>query len=121
MMLALSNIRADSTQNDSKSKADTEDDVYEPGGDVKPPKLIHYVEPNFSSSSNEAFVEGVVKISAVITKDGDPTKLKVTSGLNTEEDKTAIEAVKQWRFAPGTKKGGPVNVRVTVEVMFHLL
>ena len=36
--------------------------VYTPGGDVKAPKVVHYVEPQFSSSSKEAFVEGVVKL-----------------------------------------------------------
>jgi TonB family protein len=100
---------------------EADDKVYEPGGDVKPPKLVHYVEPAFSPSSKEAFVEGTVKISTVVTRDGHATNLKVTSGLNTEEDRTATDAVKQWKFQPGTKAGQPVNVHVTVEVTFHLL
>ncbi len=95
--------------------------VYEPGGDVTPPKLVHYVEPDFSPNSKEAFVEGTVKISTVVTTDGVATDLHVTSGLNTEEDHTAVEAVKQWKFEPGTKGGQAVNVRVAVEVTFHLL
>jgi TonB family protein len=105
---------------DSKDKS-SEEPTYTPGGDVKPPKLIHYVEPEFSSSSKEAFVEGVVKISIVVTADGLPTELHIVSGLNTEEDNTAMVAVKQWRFQPGTKNGRPVRVRVTVEINFHLL
>lgn len=95
--------------------------IYEPGGDVKPPKLVHYVEPAFSPSSKEAFVEGTVKISTVITRDGEATELHVTRGLNAEEDRTAMEAVRQWKFQPGTKAGQPVKVRVKVEVTFHLL
>jgi TonB family protein len=100
---------------------DPKEKVYEPGGDVKGPKLVHYVEPAFSPSSKEAFVEGTVKISTVVTREGVATNLHVTSGLNSEEDKTAMEAVKQWKFQPGTKSGQAVNVRVTVEVTFHLL
>ena len=95
--------------------------VYEPGGDVKPPKLVHYVEPKFSPSSKEAFVEGTVKISTIVTRDGLATDLRVISGLNSEEDRNAVEAVKEWRFQPGTKRGEPVKVKVTVEVNFHLL
>lgn len=95
--------------------------VYEPGGDVKRPKLVHYVEPEFSPKSKEAFVEGTVKISAVVTSDGVPTDYRVVTGLNAEEDRTALEALKQWKFEPGTKSGRPVNVRVTVEIDFHLL
>lgn len=88
---------------------------------MKPPKLTHYVEPDFSPSSKEAFVEGTVKISTVVTTEGLPSMLKIVKGLNTDEDKTAVEAVKQWRFQPGTKAGQPVRVKVTVEVDFHLL
>ncbi len=95
--------------------------MYEPGGDVKPPKLLHYVEPAFSPKSKEAYVEGTVKISTVVTVEGIATKLQVVSGLNAEEDRTAVEALKQWKFQPGTKNGQSVNVKVTVEVSFHLL
>jgi TonB family protein len=110
------------SKDDKKSKKTApEEKIYEPGGDVKPPKLAHYVEPEFSSSSKEAFVDGTVKISVVVSDQGLPRDLHIVTGLNSEEDKTAIEAVKQWRFKPGTKAGEPVNVKVTVEVQFHLL
>ena len=95
--------------------------VYEPGGDVRAPKLVHYVEPEFSSSSKEAFVNGTVKISTIVSGEGLPTDLHVEAGLNADEDKTAVEAVKQWRFKPGTKAGEPVRVKVMVEVNFHLM
>jgi TonB family protein len=95
--------------------------VYEPGGDVKPPKLVHYVEPDFSASSKEAYVEGVVRIAAVVKRDGKPAELRILKGLSAEEDRLAATAVTQWRFEPGTKQGRPVNVKVTVEVEFHLL
>jgi TonB family protein len=96
-------------------------EIYEPGGAVKAPKLVHYVEPAFSSQSKEAFIEGIVKISTVITAEGQPSDPHIVSGLNAEEDRTAVEALKQWRFQPGTKDGKPVNVKVTIEVAFHLL
>ena len=95
--------------------------VYTPGGDVKAPKLTHYVEPEFSPSSKEAYVEGVVKISTIVTVEGTPTELIVVRGLNAEEDKTALKAAEQWRFDPGTKNGKPVYVKVTLEIEFHLL
>lgn len=117
---AFSAVQAGAHDRDTKSTS-TEEAVYEPGGEVKPPKLVHYVEPAFSPKSKEAYVEGVVKISTVVTASGEPTKLQVLKGLNAEEDRTAMEAVQQWRFEPGTRNGHPVNVRVTVEIDFHLL
>ncbi len=97
------------------------EEVYEPGGAVTAPKLTHYVEPEFSPRSKEAYVEGIVKISTVVDTDGLATASRVTSGLNAEEDRTALEALQKWKFKPGTKNGQPVKVRVTVEVEFHLL
>jgi TonB family protein len=97
------------------------DPVYEPGGDVKPPKLVHYVEPEFSPSSKEAYVEGTVKLSTVVTREGNPSASKVIAGLSAEEDRTAAEALGKWKFEPGTKAGKPVCVHITVEIDFHLL
>lgn len=111
----------DQKDKDQKDKDKDKDKVYEPGGDVKPPKLIHYVEPAFSPKSKEAFVEGTIRISTVVTTEGKATDPHVVSGLNAEEDNNAVEALMQWKFQPGTKSGEPVNVRVTVEVLFHLL
>jgi len=95
--------------------------VYEPGSHVSRPKLLHYVEPLFSTKPDEAFVEGTVTISVVVNAQGQPTDLQVIKGLNAGQDHSAIEAVKQWRFQPGTKGGKPVSVRVNVQVAFHLL
>lgn len=118
---AASFTHAAGVDDSQQKKPDTANVVYKPGANVKAPKLIHYVEPEFSDSSNEAFVDGVVKISTVVTPDGIPTDLHVLSGLNSKEDDTAVDAVKQWRFQPGTKDGEAVKVQVTVEVSFHLL
>jgi TonB family protein len=124
LWLFLSVYGAAASSDDPPSRSEknsAETDVYEPGKDVKAPKLVHYVEPKFSAQSKEAFVEGTVKISTVITTDGQASEYKVVSGLNAEQDRTAIEVLRQWRFQPGTKNGKPVKVRVMVEVEFHLL
>ena len=36
-------------------------------------------------------------------------------------DEKSIEAVKRWRFKPGTKDGMPVTVAATIEVNWRLL
>lgn len=103
-----------------KGKSDDEK-VYEIGGDVKPPKLVHVVEPSFDSHSESAFVAGVVKIQIVVKKSGVPGDPKVLSGISQRQDQKAVEAVRQWRFRPAMKGEAPVSVRVTVEVDFQLL
>ena len=103
------------------SPAQSQETIYEPGGDVKAPKLVHYVQPEFSGSSKEAYVEGTVTLSTVVTTAGRTANEKVVRGLTAEEDRTAIEALRKWEFEPGTKGGKPVSVRITVEIDFHLL
>jgi TonB family protein len=110
-----------SSNSGSAKKQQAADTVYEPGNGVKPPKLVHYVEPEFSPSSEEAFVNGLVRLSTVVTAEGLPTAVRVVTGLTKSENESAISAVQQWRFEPGTKDGEAVNVRITVEVDFHLL
>lgn len=118
-------VRASDCQSaDEKSKndsADATDPVYELGAGITRPKLIHYVEPSFSTKGKEAFVEGTVAVSIVVNTRGVPDALQIVKGLNAEEDRSALEALKQWRFEPGTKDKKPVKVRLRVEVSFHLL
>ena len=110
--------KADASKTGGKKQGDQ---IYDIGGDVKPPKLVHVVEPEFSAHSDQAFVSGVVKIQMIVTSEGTPKEPKVLSGLGETQDKKAVEAVEQWRFKPATKDDKPVSVRVTVEVNFHLL
>jgi TonB family protein len=35
-------------------------------------------------------------------------------------DQNAIDALKKWRFRPGTKYGTPVDVTINVEVRFNI-
>ena len=100
---------------------DNSETIYDIGGDVQPPKLIHVVEPAFDPKSEEAFTSGVVRIQIVVTLEGGVRDPKVIAGLNDRQDKKAVEAVTQWRFKPALRQGEPVNVRATVEVNFHLL
>jgi TonB family protein len=121
LLVSAGPCRADDDKQKEQAKESAPQEVYEPGPTVKSPKLVHYVEPEFSANSKEAFVEGVVKVSTVVTTEGTVSTCQIIRGLNAEEDKTALKAVKLWRFQPGTKDGKPVNVRVTVEIEFHLM
>jgi protein TonB len=113
---------ADKDNNGSTSQSKTsEEKIYDIGGDVLPPKLIHVVEPQFNPKSEEAYVSGTIKIQIIITKDGGVKDPKVLAGKNERQDKAATDAVLQWRFKPALREGEPVSVRATVEVNFHLL
>ena len=52
--------------------------------------------------------------------DGSVGDVKVLQGLGGGLDERAIQAVRQWRFAPARRRGAAVDVVVEVSVEFKL-
>ena len=67
-------------------------------------------------------IEGSVRLSAVVLADGKVGEVKVTRSLDSVHglDESAVKAMKQWEFKPGTKDGKPVAVRVSIDMTFTL-
>ncbi len=54
-------------------------------------------------------IQGLVVLDAVVGIDGKVTDLRVVLGLDESLDHEARQAVKKWRFKPGTLDGTPVR------------
>ncbi|MAM85197.1 MAG: hypothetical protein CL472_11100 [Acidobacteria bacterium] len=69
-----------------------------------------------------AKVQGSVWIEAVVMPDGSVGEVRITKSLDRVFglDQEALRAVRQWRFAPGTRFGQPVPVLVVIELTFTL-
>jgi serine/threonine-protein kinase len=89
------------------------------GGTVQGAKLISQPQPVYPQLAKQARVQGVVELSAVISRDGTITELKVVSGHPLLVD-AAVAAVKQWTYQPTMLNGEPVEVLTTIEVNFTL-
>lgn len=94
--------------------------AYHVGGGVMAPKIVYRVEPEFSEEARKNKWQGVVILRVIIGTDGRPHEVSVQRSLGMGLDEKAIEAVRQWRFEPGTKNGQPVPVEVSMEVSFRL-
>jgi TonB family protein len=90
------------------------------GGGVTSPVVVARVEPEYSEEARKARFEGSVLLAAVVRKDGKIDVVNILRSLGFGLDQNAIEALKKWRFRPGTKNGVPVDVRLNVEVSFHI-
>jgi TonB family protein len=96
------------------------DQIVKIGPGVTPPRTFYTPDPEYTKAAQQDKVQGVVVLSCVISATGTPLGVSVTRSLRPDLDQKAIEAVRQWRFRPGTKEGKSVAVRASVEVMFHL-
>jgi protein TonB len=90
------------------------------GGDVKAPTIINKPEPKYTEPARRAHITGVVVVEAIIGRDGTVEDVKVLKGLPMGLSEEAVQAVKQWRFKPGTLNGEPVDVIFSLTVNFKM-
>lgn len=84
------------------------------------PMVVYRIEPTYSEEARRARYQGSVILSAIVRRDGSIQILRVVRGLGLGLDENAIEALKQWKFRPGTRSGVPVDVALNIEVNFAL-
>ena len=90
--------------------------VFRPGNGVTLPRLIREVKPQYTSDAMRAKVQGMVLLECVVRPDGSVGDVQVIRSLDPVFglDQEAVNAARQWRFAPGTRMGEPVAVLVTI-------
>ncbi len=92
------------------------------GGNIRAPRKAHDVFPVYPPAMRAAGREGVVPVEAVIGVDGLVHSSRVLSSqVHPDFAMAALDAVRQWRFAPTLLNGDPVEVRITVSVEFSLM
>ena len=84
------------------------------------PRAIYSPEPDYSEEARKAKFQGIVILQVVVDSDGRSREIRVARSAGMGLDEKAIEAVRQWRFEPGTKDRHAVAVVVNVEVNFRL-
>jgi TonB family protein len=95
--------------------------VFRAGGGVTAPSLLHKIEPEYSEEARKAKYQGTVLLYIEVDASGHAQNMRVIHSLGLGLDEKAMEAVRKWRFRPGTKDGKPVTVSAQVEVNFRLL
>jgi TonB family protein len=81
---------------------------------------LREVRANYTDDARRRAIEGDVALEIVIKRDGSVGQVRVLQSLGGGLEQKAIEAVRQWRFAPATRHGAPVDVVVEVSVGFKL-
>jgi len=94
------------------------------------PKKIHVKEgvmtpvdkvtPVYPVGAKTDKITGAVVLAATIGKDGTVEHLKITKSLRPDCDRSAIDAVRQWRYKPFLLNGNPIEVETTITVSYTL-
>jgi protein TonB len=98
---------------------DVETPAIQAFGEVKPPKLVRRVEPDYPEMARLARVQGVVVLEATTDVCGRVTAVRVLRSIPLL-DEAAVAAVRQWIYEPLVINGRPRPVTFSVTVRFVL-
>ena len=92
-----------------------ENGVYRVGGPIAPPSRLDVAK--YPPEAAAAGIQGNVQAEIVINESGDVTDAKVVRSIPML-DEAALQAVRNWHFAPTMVNGQSVPVRMVVTVTF---
>ena len=86
------------------------------------PRPISQPKPAYTSDAMRARIEGEVWLECVVHANGTVGECSITRSLDARYglDEEAIKAARNWRFAPGTRRGEPVPVLVGIAMEFSI-
>lgn len=88
-------------------------------GNVQQVKLVRQIEPVYPPLAKAARIQGTVRFTVIVGKDGAVQQLQLISGHPLLVP-AAQEAVKQWVYQPTLLNGEPVEVLTQIDVSFTL-
>src|SRR5262249_17734443 len=89
------------------------------GGNVQQAMLLEQPRPLYPPLAKQARMQGVVRVEAILARDGTVSNLTVMSGHPLLVE-SAIEAVKRWVYKQTLLNGEPVEVVTVIDVNFTL-
>jgi TonB family protein len=88
-------------------------------GIVKQGHVIRRVIPVYPTLARNPLVEGTVRLNVTVGEDGTVRGVALLGGPSLLVD-AAENAVRQWRYAPATVDGRPIEFQQEVDLSFHL-
>ena len=89
------------------------------GGRIALPQRLVHAQPVYPAIAKAGHVQGVVEVSIIIDANGNVERAQIVKSIP-QLDKAALDAVKQWKYAPTIVSGAAVPVTMVVQVTFAL-
>ena len=112
-------IRFAELDHESNNPESANRDPNAPAANLSQPMATRKVDPAYPAQLMRENVSGTVILYAVIHADGSVGDVRVLRSVDDRLDRLASEAVTQWKFAPATKNGSPVDVEATFQIPFR--
>jgi TonB family protein len=90
------------------------------GGNVTPVRILQQTRPEYPAELQQAGIEGVVRLQAIISKEGAVLNPRVINSVDPRLAKAALDSVSQWRYQPSLLNGQPVETVTKIDVAFEL-
>ncbi|MFZ1974289.1 MAG: TonB family protein [Candidatus Acidiferrales bacterium] len=87
------------------------------GGNVKEPRLLSRVMPEYPLVAKEAGIQGDVVIKTTIDAKGNVVNVQIVSGPQMLRG-PALAALRRWKYVPSTLNGEPIAVQMLVTIKF---
>lgn len=91
--------------------------IIKAGSELKPPRQVYSVNPQYPPLARQARISGVVVVDAIIDEHGNVVQAHALNGPPLLVP-SALKAVLQWRYEPTVLNGEPVSVELEVQVHF---
>jgi TonB family protein len=77
---------------------------------MRAPVPLRKVDPKYVAAAAAERVEGIIRLAAMIRKDGHVEQIALIRHLDDRLDRTAQEALGKWEFTPALRNGVAVDV-----------
>ncbi len=90
------------------------------GAGVLSPKIIRQVPPRYPEAAVRSGAEGLVIVECIIDRNGSVRDARVVYSSNGLFNDSAVGAVRQWKFSPGSYQGRAVATIFQLTVNFKI-
>ncbi|HUF63092.1 MAG TPA: energy transducer TonB [Verrucomicrobiales bacterium] len=84
------------------------------------PQAVFQAPPRYPRELQRSRVSGVAIVKFIIDEQGNVVNPEIEKSTDSRFDEAAVEAVRKWRFKPGTKAGRSVKTTTRIPIEFQM-
>lgn len=95
------------------------DEIFSLGELDQRPRAIFQQMPRYPNELLRSKRQGTVHVVFLVNKEGRVQNPRVEKSTDPAFDRSALDAVRQWRFEPGTRNGEKVQFKMRIPITFN--